>query len=131
MKAIGLTAIYNLFHDPTQMFDKIVELRRLHDRMELAMLDAYGWHDLRPVPAFFPEFDEEEDEDGWHLARAKPKKHRYRWPDEMHDEVLARLLALNLERAALQHPPESISPTKAKRDKVNRKPSKDKEQVLF
>ena len=27
------------------------------------------------------------------------KKYRYRWPDEMRDEVLARLLELNRQRA--------------------------------
>lgn len=30
----------------------------------------------------------------------KKKPWRYRWPDEVHDEVLARLLALNAEPAA-------------------------------
>ena len=34
--------------------------------------------------------------------RPKRKRYRYRWPDEIHDDVLARLLALNEERAALE-----------------------------
>ena len=44
----------------------------------------------------FPEFDEEdEDDDGNRSGRARQAKYRYRWPEEVHDEVLARLLALN------------------------------------
>ena len=39
--------------------------------------------------------DEEEDESG----RPKKKKYRYHWPEDMHDEVLARLLDLNRQRA--------------------------------
>lgn len=32
------------------------------------------------------------------LTKKKKKPWRYRWPDEVRDEVLARLLALNQER---------------------------------
>jgi hypothetical protein len=65
--------------------------------MDRAVLDAYGWQDLQPVCEFLPEFDDEEEEDeGGH---PKKKKYRYRWPDEIHDEVLARLLDLNRQRA--------------------------------
>ena len=39
--------------------------------------------------------EDEEDEDGTH----QKKKYRYRWPDEIRDEVLARLLELNRQRA--------------------------------
>jgi hypothetical protein len=67
--------------------------------MDRAVLDAYGWCDIRPVCEFFPEFEDEE-EDESESRRPRTKKYRYRWPDEIHDEVLARLLALNQERAA-------------------------------
>jgi hypothetical protein len=32
----------------------------------------------------------------------KKKPYRYRWPDDMRDEVLGRLLVLNAERAAAE-----------------------------
>ena len=32
------------------------------------------------------------------LSARKKKPYRYRWPDEVRDEVLARLLELNAER---------------------------------
>jgi hypothetical protein len=128
----GLTKTYNRFHRPDENSSDIVELRRLHDQMDRAVLDAYGWHDLQPVPAFFPEFDDDdEDDEGGRPNRQKQKKYRYRWPDEIHDEVLARLLALNLERAALERPPDTIAPGKAKKAKLKSKPSTNEEPVLF
>ena len=65
----GLTKTYNRFHDPGEMSSDIVELRRLHDAMDRAVLDAYGWTDLQPVCDFFPEFDEEEGRRGIRPAR--------------------------------------------------------------
>ena len=93
----GLTKTYNRFHDPNEDSADIQRLRELHAAMDRAVLDAYGWQDIQPVCAFFPEFDDEEEEDEG--GRPKKKKYRYRWPDEIHDEVLARLLDLNRQRA--------------------------------
>jgi hypothetical protein len=127
----GLTKTYNRFHRPDEYSPDIVELRRAHDQIDHAVLKAYGWHDLRGTPDFFPEFDEEDEEEDGRTNRAKPKKYRYRWPDEIHDEVLARLLALNLERAALQGPAETKDSGKPKRGKVRVKARTNDEPVLF
>ena len=94
----GLTETYNRFHDPNEDSpDLLCVCGNLHAAMDRAVLDAYGWQDLQPVCEFFPEFDDEEEEDD--SGRPKKKKYRYRWPDEIHDEVLARLLDLNRQRA--------------------------------
>ncbi len=93
----GLTTTYNRFHDPNEVAADIQRLRELHAAMDRAVLDAYGWQDIQPVCEFFPEFDEEEEEDEG--GRPKKKKYRYRWPEDIHDEVLARLLHLNRQRA--------------------------------
>lgn len=93
----GLTAIYSLFHDPECEHHGILKLRERHDAMDRAVLDAYGWTDIRPRCEFIPEFDDEDEED--ENGRPRRKKHRYRWPDEIRDEVLARLLELNRQRA--------------------------------
>jgi len=93
----GLTKTYNRYHDPNEDSADIVRLRELHAAMDRAVLDAYGWQDIQPVCAFIPEFDDEEDEDD--NGRPKRKKYRYKWPEAIHDEVLARLLELNRERA--------------------------------
>ena len=91
----GLTRIYNHFHDPHENAPDIATLRSLHAAMDRAVLDAYGWHDI-PTGCEFV-LDYEIDEEDWG-ARKKP--YRYRWPDEVRDEVLARLLELNAGRAA-------------------------------
>ncbi len=95
----GLTKTYNRFHNPNERSSDIKKLRELHDQMDRAVLDAYGWSDIRPVCEFYREFEDDE-EDESESRRPRTKKYRYRWPDEIHDEVLARLLALNQERAA-------------------------------
>lgn len=96
----GLTDTYNRFHNPEDQSSETQRLRDLHAAMDRAVLDAYGWTDLNPIAEFIPEFDEDEIEPG---TRAK-RKYRLRWPDEVRDEVLARLLDLNRERATGRNP---------------------------
>jgi hypothetical protein len=91
----GLTKTYNRFHDRNNHEPDIVRLRELHAAMDRAVLAAYGWHDIKTDCDFFADYTEE-DEDGNEIE----KSIRYRWPDEVRDEVLARLLALNAERHA-------------------------------
>ena len=91
----GMTKTYNRFHDPYENDPDISELRELHAAMDRAVLDAYGWTDI-PINCDFL-LDYEIDEATW---GRKKKPYRYRWPDAVRDEVLARLLALNAERAA-------------------------------
>jgi hypothetical protein len=96
----GLTKTYNRFHDPDESNPVILKLRELHEAMDRAVLDAYGWTAIQPKSEFIPEFvdeiDEDEEEEN---GRQRKKKYRYRWPDEVRDDVLARLLELNRERA--------------------------------
>jgi hypothetical protein len=94
----GMTKTYNRFHDSGEVMEEIGALRALHDEMDRAVLDAYGWGDLQVQCAFVSDTDEDDD-DGEAEGRRRGKSTRYRWPDEVRDEVLARLLALNAERA--------------------------------
>ena len=91
----GMTQTYNRFHAPSERDPRIARLRELHEAMDRAVLDAYGWTDIPTDCEFL--LDYEIDEETW---GRKQKPWRYRWPDEVRDEVLARLLALNAERAA-------------------------------
>jgi hypothetical protein len=93
----GLTKTYNRFHDPNEAGPDILRLRELHDAMDRAVLDAYGWADIQPKCEFL--LDYEEDEDAEETTSHRKKPWRYRWPDDIRDEVLARLLKLNAERA--------------------------------
>jgi hypothetical protein len=94
----GLTKTYNRFHDPNETSPDILKLRELHATMDRAVLDAYGWTDLKPTCEFLLDYEEDEDEEETSSRRRK-KPWRYRWPDEFRDEVLARLLELNKQRA--------------------------------
>jgi hypothetical protein len=96
----GLTTTYNRFHDPEERDASIVRLRELHAEMDRAVLDAYGWTDIAPRCEFLLDYEEAGDEEEETGKRRKKKPWRYRWPDEVRDEVLARLIALNGERAA-------------------------------
>lgn len=89
----GLTATYNRFHDPDERAPDILELRDLHAALDRAVLAAYGWTDLADRAAC--EFRLDHDD----RPRAARKPWRCRWPRDLHDEVLARLLALNRARA--------------------------------
>ena len=126
----GLTSTYNSFHDPSETGPSLLELRRLHDEMDQAVLEAYDWCDVATVCGFGLDYLDLEDDaqlsdnlqdriDSGELffwepdeacafedqvrayGAVKGKKKfpwRYRWPDDVRDDVLARLLALNAER---------------------------------
>ena len=99
----GLTKTYNRFHDPDECSPDILELRERHAAMDWAVLDAYGWTDLKPTCEFLLDYEDEEDQElatsNQELAtRRRRKPWRYRWPDDIRDEVLARLLELNRQR---------------------------------
>ncbi|MBY5475279.1 N-6 DNA methylase [Rhizobium leguminosarum] len=87
----GLTKTYNRFHDAAERSQDITRLRELHATMDHAVLEAYGWDDLaaRAEPVFLDETNEDD-----HSYQG-----RLFWPSDFRDEVLARLLALNAERA--------------------------------
>jgi hypothetical protein len=118
---LGLTDIYNLFHardlSPAKVakvskkpetesergYQGLLELRRLHRELDLAVRDAYGWHaldlghDFREVETL-PEND----------------RVRYTISPAARKEVLRRLLALNHERAATQAPATPLKKAAAK-----------------
>jgi hypothetical protein len=87
----GLTKTYNRFHARNEKQADIAQLRTLHHEMDVAVLRAYGWNDL--ADRAMPEFIDQEVDEG------KPTKTRFDWPADFKDEVLARLLELNKERA--------------------------------
>jgi hypothetical protein len=90
----GLTKTYNRFHDPEERDVRILRLRELHSAMDRAVLNAYGWSDLPIDCEFLLDYAIDEDSLG---SRKKPW--RYRWPEDVRDEVIGRLLELNAERA--------------------------------
>lgn len=129
----GLTATYNRFHDPDETDPDILELRRLHASMDRAVLDAYGWTDISTDCVFRLDYEEPEDEEAEETGKKRRKKKpwRLRWPEAVHDEVLARLLALNQQRAeeerkmaAPKAPKKPKAPTTSKAPKSTPRPTR-------
>ncbi|MEI7894599.1 MAG: DNA methyltransferase, partial [Myxococcales bacterium] len=118
----GLTKTYNRFHSPNECDPDIFKLRELHSAMDRAVLDAYGWSDIATDCDFL--LDYEIDEATW---GDKKKPFRYRWPDAVRDEVLARLLDLNQRRhqeevvAGLHGKVDKVAPVVAKKPRGPRK----------
>jgi hypothetical protein len=77
----GLTKTYNALKDPACTEPRILELRRLHEAMDRAVLDAYGWTDIA-VPPYCAQTGSDEQ-----ALQA------------FEDEVIDRLYVLNAERA--------------------------------
>lgn len=77
----GLTKTYNALKDPSCTEPRIQKLRQLHEEMDRAVLEAYGWGDIE-VPPYCPMNDAERD-----AVQA------------FEDEVIDRLYVLNAERA--------------------------------
>jgi hypothetical protein len=122
---LGLTDIYNLFHardlTPAEVarvskkplpeaeagYQGILELRRLHRELDLAVRDAYGWTDLELGHDFVE-------------VETLPENDRVRYTisPAARKEVLKRLLAENHRRAALQtQAADTAAPAKKKRGK--------------
>lgn len=78
----GLTATYNQLKDPACHEPRVVELRRLHEEMDRAVLAAYGWEDIQVPPYGTPTTPAEE-----------------KALEVFADEVIDRLFELNAKRA--------------------------------
>ena len=107
---LGLTNIYNLFHSrdlTPEMVTKVskksideanvgyqgvISLRRLHQALDEAVRDAYGWQDLKLDHDFYE-------------VETLPENDRVRYTisPTARKEVLRRLLALNHERAKAEN----------------------------
>lgn len=95
-RALGLTKVYNLFHDPACSDADIAQLRELHLCTDTAVANAYGWGDLDLRHGFYGD----------------AKDTRYTLHPDARNEVLRRLLALNHARYAEEHAQsEDIFPT--------------------
>jgi hypothetical protein len=110
----GLTQTYNRFHDQDELDPEIIKLRELHLAMDKAVLDAYGWSDVSSECEFILDYEDPED------GSKRKKPWRYRFPQKVHDEVLARLMRLNDDRYEL----EILGGKGVDKPKTQRKPKK-------
>jgi hypothetical protein len=84
-RGIGLTETYNVLNDPAAAEQDVTRLRGLHEALDRAVLDAYGWGDL-VVPSYC----------------AADEAH-----EAFEDAVAERLFSLNAERGSTGVQPES------------------------
>jgi len=86
-EAIGLTQLYNRFHDQSDDDSRIEVMRGLHRDVDRAVARAYGWDDL-------------DLEHGFHAVPYLPENDRVRFTisDRVRLEILRRLSELNHER---------------------------------
>jgi hypothetical protein len=84
---LGLTKLYNRFHDPSYHDSQINELRKLHCDIDLFVAHAYGWDDL-------------ELKHGFHKVTYLPENDcvRYTISEPVRIDVLRRLSELNHRR---------------------------------
>jgi hypothetical protein len=88
-ESVGLTDLYNRFHDPTITSTRTDVLRELHCEMDRAVLRAYGWADI-DLGLDFREVGYLPANDRVRLTVSEPAR----------TELLKRLTDLNLERSA-------------------------------
>lgn len=86
-ESIGLTQLYNRFHDTSEVDSRFERMRHLHREMDIAVAHAYGWDDL-------------DLEHGFHAVPYLPENDRVRFSisDRVRLEVLRRLSELNHQR---------------------------------
>jgi hypothetical protein len=84
-RGIGLTATYNALHDAAATDLDLKQLRTLHETLDRAVLDAYGWSDVA-VPAYCAANDDSYERNAFE------------------DALAARLSALNAARAERRGP---------------------------
>ena len=124
----GPTVAYGRLNQPSENDDKIARFRRLHATANAEVAEAYGWQDICTSCGFGLEHLDIDDDTQipesqinslmnselffWNADEACAFQDqmqsltgsrgklpwRYRWPDPVRDDVLARLLALNAER---------------------------------
>jgi hypothetical protein len=123
----GLTKTYNRFHDPKERSPEIARLRELHSAMDRAVLASYRWTEGVDTTCGFDldwcEAEAADDASPDTIERLEAGRYffesaadaqsfaaelvgigkglpwRYRWRPEVRDDVLARLLLLNKQRA--------------------------------
>ena len=127
-RAVGLTKMSNRFHDPNERDASVMRLRELHSAMDRVVLGAYGWTDIQPRCEFILDYKDEENETPGKPSK-KTKPWRYRWPDEIRDEVLGRLLGLNAQRAKAEARAGAADPSACRRAK-KRRSSSDSRRLL-
>ena len=86
----GLTKTYNRFHDPDERSPQICPASQASlSGWTAPFLTPMAWGDIATGCEFLLDYEIDDEEES---GRNKRKPWRYRWPDDVRDEVLARLI---------------------------------------
>jgi hypothetical protein len=96
---VGLTGIYNAFHDQTRNDTRLVDLRRRQIEINRSVLARYGWGDIQTEEAF-------------HQVGYLPSDNNLRFTvsEPARLEVLKRLAMLNRDRSESLEEPDTTEP---------------------
>ncbi|CAE6767256.1 hypothetical protein R70006_03776 [Paraburkholderia domus] len=123
-RQVGLTDLYNRFHDATHCEEDICSLRTLHTEMDHQVVAAYGWDDIHlghgfNSVAYLPASDSV----------------RFTVSESARLEILRRLSALNRERFEIEQTEKTQSKTSVQNASVRRRkssiPTSDVQHNLF
>lgn len=87
IRGVGLTDLYNAFHNPECCDDEICDLRTAHQTMENAAFESYGWNDLDRELSFRSV-----------SSLSESDRLRFTISENTRLEVLRRLAGLNQQR---------------------------------
>jgi hypothetical protein len=105
---IGLTELYNRFHDPENTLSYIIQMRDLHKKIDEAVVSTYGW-DLLDLEHDFHVVDYLQGSDQLRFTISKTA----------HNEVLDRLTLLNKQRFAEEQKKAGLAKLKPSKNKTN------------
>ena len=116
---IGLTDLYNRFHDPSDSAPEITEMRTLHVEMDKVVRDSYGWADMDLLHGFYPQpYLPENDRIRYSMCESARLEvvrrlsllNRERWQAEQ-DEAAAALHDVEAAKLAVKFPQRKSVPT--------------------
>ena len=113
---LGLTPLGNRINSPDEQSAEVERLRNLHAAMDAEVLTSYGWTDIICAYEYSGDYENEDGSAG---------SVRLNFTEDVHDEILRRLLALHAERIEAENtaiPTAGASSSKAKK-KVKSKES--------
>lgn len=120
-KSCGLTAVYNLYHNPSEKAELVERLRDIHRRIDEAVCRSYGWDDIKL-------------DHGFYETEGLPANDciRYTISPDVQREVLKRLFALNKSRAEAAKAAKATTPASKGRSGRGAKPkASDGQGSLF
>lgn len=106
-RGIGLTQIYNAFHDKSEFSDDIQKLREIHISLDHAVLECYGWTDI----------------DLQHNFYNTGRGIRFTISEQAKEKICFRLLQLNLSAGQSFKPPATKKASKTR--KISTKQNND------